>query len=72
MYSYIYPHCTNVGVGGYLLGGGINFDGTTNRYGLGSENVLEYTIVTANGTIIKVDQDDVTLVTGEGEVGYKR
>ena len=50
------------------MGGGINFDGTTNRYGLGSENVLEYTIVTANGTIIKVDQDDVTMISSDKQV----
>ena len=32
-----YPHgqCPGVGVGGYLLGGGVNWLGTFNKYGYG-------------------------------------
>ena len=35
--QYSYPHgqCRSVGVGGYLLGGGVNWLGTYNKYGYG-------------------------------------
>ena len=41
--AYSYPHgqCRSVGVGGYLLGGGVNWLGTYNKYGYGAEHVLE-------------------------------
>ena len=43
-----------VGVGGYLLGGGINFVGTSQRITTGANNVLQYTMVDARGDIYKV------------------
>ena len=41
--TYSYPHgqCRSVGVGGYLLGGGVNWLGTYNKYGYGAEHVLK-------------------------------
>ena len=41
--KYSYPHgqCKSVGVGGYLLGGGVNWLGTYNKYGYGAEHVLK-------------------------------
>jgi FAD/FMN-containing dehydrogenase len=41
--KYSYPHgqCRSVGVGGYLLGGGVNWLGTYNKYGYGAEHVLK-------------------------------
>lgn len=39
----------NVGVGGFLLGGGISF--LSRRYGWAMDNVLNYEIVLANGSI---------------------
>ena len=40
--QYSYPHgqCRSVGVGGYLLGGGVNWLGTYNKYGYGAEHIL--------------------------------
>ena len=37
VYRFSYPHgqCRSVGVGGYLLGGGMNWLGTYNKYGYG-------------------------------------
>ena len=32
----------SVGVGGYLLGGGVNMVGTTARHGSGMQNVISY------------------------------
>ena len=34
-YSYPHGQCRSVGVGGYLLGGGVNWLGTYNKYGYG-------------------------------------
>lgn len=55
--TYSYPHgqCPTVGVGGYLLGGGINWLGTYNKYGYGAEQVLRIRMVTANGTILDLE-----------------
>ena len=57
----VHGQCTDVGVGGYLLGGGVNLLGTTARHGTGSENVLEYTTVTADGLVARISRDNVTL-----------
>ncbi|KAH7388886.1 hypothetical protein BKA64DRAFT_725565 [Cadophora sp. MPI-SDFR-AT-0126] len=42
----------DVGVGGFLLGGGISF--ISRRYGWGCDNVRNYEIVLANGTIANI------------------
>ncbi|PVH74286.1 FAD-binding domain-containing protein [Cadophora sp. DSE1049] len=42
----------DVGVGGFLLGGGISF--ISRRYGWGCDNVRNYEIVLANGTITNI------------------
>ena len=57
--DYLAPHALaavggrvgNVGVPGFLLGGGISFYST--QYGFGSDNVVKYECVTANGAIIE-------------------
>ncbi len=56
----VHGQCTDVGVGGYLVGGGVNVAGTTSKYGLGSENVDEYTLVTADARILTVTADGIT------------
>ena len=53
-YALIHGQCTAVGVGGYLLGGGYNVIGSSNRYLSGASNVLQYTMVDARGRILKV------------------
>ena len=52
-------HCkiiisSQVGVGGYLLGGGVNVIGTSQRLTSGANNVLQYTVVDAEGDTYKV------------------
>ena len=54
-FTYVHGQCGSVGVGGFLLGGGNN-PATSARYGYGADNVDEYTVVTANGSIVKVRQ----------------
>ena len=53
-YTMVHGACTGVGVGGYLLGGGFNYAGSSTRLGSGSSHVLEYTMVDAYGDIYKV------------------
>ena len=61
---YAYPHgqCRSVGVGGYLLGGGVNWLGTYNKYGYGAESVLEMRAVLADGTIADVSPEATKVV----------
>ncbi|RPA97002.1 FAD-binding domain-containing protein [Choiromyces venosus 120613-1] len=42
-----------VGVGGFLLGGGLSH--VSNEYGLGCDNVVDYEVVLANGTIVNAN-----------------
>ena len=53
-YTMLHGQCLKVGVGGYLLGGGNNLSGTTQRHGDAASNVLEYTLVDSDGFIVKV------------------
>ena len=53
-YTMMHGQCVTVGVGGYLLGGGVNIVGTSQRIGSGSSNVLQYTMVDTDGFIVKV------------------
>ena len=41
-------------MGGYLLGGGVNWLGTYNKYGYGAENVLGMRVVLADGRVANV------------------
>ena len=52
----------NVGVGGYLLGVGVNPIGTTHRHGYGADHVLSYKIVLADGSIALVDNDFTKII----------
>lgn len=55
MFSYPHGQCRSVGVGGFLLAGGVNWLGTFNKYGFGAESVLSMKVVTANGTVVEVE-----------------
>ena len=44
-----------MGVGGYLLGGGVNWLGSYNKYGYGAEHVIAMRVVLATGEIGVVD-----------------
>ena len=67
-YTVVHGQCTDVGVGGYLLGGGVNVAGSATHYGIGAENVLEYTMVTADGEVVVVDKDYVVKKTLDGKL----
>ncbi len=68
-FTLMHGQCLDVGVGGYLLGGGVNIAGSTNRFGTGSEHVEEYTTVTADGDILIINRDNVTKIDPHGH-GY--
>ncbi|KAH9906995.1 FAD binding domain-containing protein [Xylariomycetidae sp. FL2044] len=53
-YSVVGGRIGNVGVGGYMLGGGLSFMST--EYGWAANSVLEYTVVLANASIITVSE----------------
>ena len=52
-YTLVHGGCTGIGVGGFILGGGFGY-GLSPRYFTGASNVLEYTLVDAEGRILKV------------------
>ncbi|KAI1495931.1 FAD binding domain-containing protein [Biscogniauxia marginata] len=53
-YTVVGGRIGNVGVGGYLLGGGLSFMST--EYGWAVNSILEYTLVLANASIITVSE----------------
>lgn len=55
-YTAIGGRIGNVGVGGYMLGGGLSF--MSAEYGWASNNVVEYELVLANSSIITVNKDN--------------
>ena len=69
-YTMIHGQCMSVGVGGFLLGGGFQASGTTQRLGFGSFNVLQYTLVNAEGDILKVSESNLTVI--DSKTGYQR
>ncbi|KAF7419200.1 hypothetical protein PC9H_001786 [Pleurotus ostreatus] len=62
VYSFLSPHnlhtaggrSSGVGVGGFLLGGGISF--LSLEFGFGSDNVVNYEIVLADGSIVNANE----------------
>jgi len=67
-YSYPHGQCRSVGVGGYLLGGGVNWLGTYNKYGYGAEHILSMNVVLADGSIATVDKDKTVIFYPSGRI----
>ena len=44
-YTVIHGQCLTVGVGGYLLGGGVNALGASARFGFGAQNVIKMKVM---------------------------
>ncbi|KAI9739698.1 MAG: hypothetical protein M1834_006417 [Cirrosporium novae-zelandiae] len=49
-WAFLGPRAATIGSGGFLLGGGLAFQ--TNRYGVGTDNLVGLEVVLINGTII--------------------
>ena len=58
----IHGQCTSVGVGGYILGGGVNVVGTSERYGSAADHVERFTMVDAKGRILLVSKGNTSIV----------
>ena len=57
-----------MGVGGFLLGGGVNALGASARFGWGAENVLMMKVVLADGRQARVTEDQVEIYGRDGGV----
>ncbi|KDQ27404.1 hypothetical protein PLEOSDRAFT_1104095 [Pleurotus ostreatus PC15] len=79
VYAFLKPHglhtvgarSPGVGVGGFLLGGGVSFLST--EHGLGSDNVLDYEVVLSNGSIVhanKAERSDLFWALKGGSTNY--
>ncbi|XP_023326745.1 uncharacterized protein LOC111700152 [Eurytemora carolleeae] len=64
VYSYPHGQCRSVGVGGYLLGGGVNWLGTYNKYGYGAEGIIEMKAVLSDGNLVTVTPDKTVFADG--------
>eukprot|EP00092_Neocalanus_flemingeri_P022800 GFUD01024724.1.p1 GENE.GFUD01024724.1~~GFUD01024724.1.p1 ORF type:complete len:607 (-),score=100.10 GFUD01024724.1:109-1884(-) len=67
-YTIIHGQCLEVGVGGFILGGGINALGATTMYGFGAEQVITYKLVLADGSFATVDKDHIQISYGNGSI----
>ncbi len=61
-YTLVHGQSKTVGTAGFLQGLGVNPMGTSQRYGFGSEQVIEYTMVLADGSIARVNKYNTTLI----------
>ncbi|KAK7730827.1 hypothetical protein SLS57_001662 [Botryosphaeria dothidea] len=72
-WAFLGPRAASIGVGGFLLGGGIAFQ--TNRYGVANDNLVGIEVVLINGTIVYANpyneySDLFWTATGGGWLGY--
>ena len=65
-WTIVHGQCLGVGVGGFTLGGGVNMVGSTARYGAAMEQVIEYEMVTAQGEVVRVNEDNVEMLQKDG------
>ncbi|KAI9898831.1 hypothetical protein N3K66_005292 [Trichothecium roseum] len=54
-WSVVGGRLSDVGVGGYLVGGGLSF--MSGQHGWAADSVLEYELVLANGTVVTASED---------------
>jgi FAD/FMN-containing dehydrogenase len=69
-WTVVHGQCLSVGVGGFLLGGGVNMVGTTARHGAGMQNVLRYNVVTADGSVAEVTSAGAKVTSYTGETSW--
>lgn len=72
-WAFLGPRAASIGVGGFLLGGGIAFQ--TNRYGVAADSLVGLEVVLINGTIIYANpynehSDLFWAATGGGWLGF--
>lgn len=72
-WAFLGPRAASIGVGGFLLGGGIAFQ--TNHYGVASDSLVGAEVVLVNGTIIYANPENeysdlFWALNGGGWLGY--
>ncbi|KAF2771430.1 FAD-binding domain-containing protein [Teratosphaeria nubilosa] len=72
-WAFLGPRAASIGVGGFLLGGGIAFQ--TNKYGVGNDNLLGLEVVLPDGTLVYANannsySDLFWAATGGGWLGF--
>lgn len=72
-WAFLGPRAASIGVGGFLLGGGIAFQ--TNHYGVASDSIVGAEVVLVNGSVIYVSPDNdhsdlFWAMNGGGWLGY--
>ncbi|GME36560.1 putative FAD binding domain protein [Neofusicoccum parvum] len=72
-WAFLGPRAASIGVGGFLLGGGIAFQ--TNRYGVANDNLVGIEVTLIDGTIVYANpyneySDLFWTATGGGWLGY--
>ena len=60
-FTFVHGQCLDVGVGGYLMGLGYHTPGLSNAYGVGADNILEYELVLADGSIARTNAHNTTI-----------
>ncbi|KAF4597920.1 hypothetical protein EYR38_006312 [Pleurotus pulmonarius] len=79
VYMFLKPHglhtvgarAPGVGVGGFLLGGGVSF--LSMEHGLGSDNVIDYEVVLSNGSVVhanKAERSDLFWALKGGSTNF--
>ena len=63
-YTMVHGTCTSVGLGGFFTGLGIN--AFYHKYGVGAENLLDVTMVLANGDVVKTTPSNMTILNRGG------
>lgn len=71
----VHGQCTNVGVAGFALHGGVHFGGLSELYGLASDNILALTAVVANLSVVTLSAaecivDDVPVLPYSEACGH--
>eukprot|EP01035_Chromulina_nebulosa_P024300 gene24300-31613_t len=56
----IHGQCRAVGVAGFLLHGGVHFGGLSHLFGMGSDQILGLTMLTSNGSLVRILSSDLT------------
>ena len=56
----VHGQCLDVGIGGFIQGGGIHALGASARYGFGVQNVLQMEVVLADGTVKRLTNRSVS------------
>lgn len=63
----IHGQCTEVGITGFTLHGGVHFGALSEFFGLGCDNIKSLTMISANGSIVELNTNNCSIdsITGD-------